>query len=852
MSPFADAFYSDHPLPNSKAPQRLITGFGVVFAGVLAALMLLSARWPYAYSDADNIAMLYAQGFFHSQGELNTLVPYSQIHFPIAFIVWLAKRLGPFCGALLWAAQSLVAYWMIGNLYPLAKRLLPFYQALIVIGIALVHPAVWSALLFAPSHAVTAWLALASMNRIMDDAGKGAMTKRAAFTLFALSFCGANGVFWAVAIALYGAVILIQKNQPIIAGLILLPLAPALLMNIVLTLAWGVWGGPVIANIPMLWQNLGCTFLMNGLWTQHVQSALRLLGLGGVLLPAPFMLIGVFAILGAVSANDSRLTFGRFALIACVIHIMLGAFSPPDDYQTFTLISILLMAPFVVMGIAWLSQSLRMPLALPVTLAVYGLTLLLSMYFVLQPHWEQARFYQYIADETKSVIDEHGDGAALQFTSAVFAHLSANENIQPIGVHWRLQYEKNFIPAAPPTIAAALQSSFAWIGFYSPFSEAQSNLLDSPQAPLLEPVNNDYTKERRGNLIVWLQNEAPPESPLEQDAGASVGYVWDFENGFAHTKRIGAAFGLEPDVSQSAVGFACAGPGADGAEWLLGSITSEPFTIEGDELRFYADIPKSSTQAFFALAVKDEAPWDVNAKIKQTAHLYDRKPGEILMGNAFVYIEPSQLAYTENSVSGWRVVRAAQSNPQGGWRQYRWALDPWIGQQAMWLAADRDPHASFRIDQVQQWKRAPGRYWNFEAGTYAGWQAEGEAFGDGPAIKALGAQTSVSGFEGNYFVNSFYQGSDAAVGRLLTEPFVVEFNHLSFLVGGGDDAQRVFVGLDVNGEYAIRASGERSETLRRVEWDLSPWKGQSARIVIEDQSPGAWGHILADDFRLTN
>ena len=583
--------------------------------------------------------------------------------------------------------------------------------------------------------------------------------------------------------------------------------------------------------------------------------------------------LGLLALLGAASVRDNTSSFCLFALISAAIHLSLGAFSPLRDYQTFALLPQLLTLPLAVMGLAWLAQQFRAGWVLQAGVIVFALTMLVSLFFTLQPHWDQARFRQSLTESTLLVLDEL-DSGALQFSPSLFANLPQNAAIQPMGMHWRVKYSKTPIAMAPTTIEEALRFPYPWLGFYQPFDGSKSGILESAQGRLLDTLRDNYEMQQNGNLQLWLRSSgaktAPGVDALEQYAlyglelpdgrdetprellGEPVGFIWDFEHGFPRTRQIGAAFGLEPDVSQSAVGFASAGPGGRGAEWMTGSIESEPFMIEGDELRFFADIPKSSTQTFFALAVQSEEPWGDGAKIQETKHLYDRAPGEVLMGGAFFYVQPAQLAYSDNQVSGWRVVRALQRSDRSGWNEFHWSLGPWAGKQAMWLAADRDPKAALRIDHIQQWKRAPGRLWNFESGTYADWQVEGEAFGNSPATGPLGTQSPAIGFEGNYFINSYHQGSDAAVGRLFTTPFLIEHNQLNFVVGGGDDMQRVYIALEVDGKAALRASGERSEILRRVTWNLSPWMGQSARLVIVDQSSGAWGHILVDDIRMTS
>lgn len=813
--------------------------------------MVVSARWPYGYSNLDSISLLFARGFFHSSNDLNPLVPYSQINFPVAIVCWLADLLGPLRNVVLWAAQAFAVYLMLHRFHQFAMKLLPPAQSLFALIVVLLHPFVWTSMLFAPNQVVTAWLALEALIQIINTSTQKGNASKPAIFLFALSFCGSNGYFWALSLGIL-AYFTFDKNKQHPSTLkLIVPIFPATFFYLILSLTWGVLGGAYLSNSPSLWQPLGWTALISGHWTQQAQSILLWMSKGGVGFPSIYLLFGLIALLGVYANTKKNGLLPKFFFVTLLIHIALSAFSSLSVFQSFALFPVLFFTILLIRGAAWLSDQLHIPILQSVLTFLFTLSLLAIAFFELQPHWEKARFYQFISSEAETIFDERGSHAALQFSPNVFVNLPNAFKPQPIGIHWRLQYKQTSFVFPPPTIEQAIQQTYDWIGFYAPFSSSQTNVVESEQGPLLEPLLSRYEIDRRGNLLIWQRNNEKTERTFAM-AGEPIGAPWDFEHEFKLTHQIGAAFGLEPDTSQSAVGFTSAGPGSDDATHLMGSISSEPFIIESDELHFYADIPKSSTQTFFALAIQSESELNKNTQVKETKHLYDRTPGEALMDDTFFYIEPSQLAYTPSSVSGWRVVRVLQEYPQTGWQKFEWATGQWKGLQAMWLAADRDANATFRIDHIQQWNRPPGRYWNFESGTYAQWQAEGEAFGNAPVVKAIGAQTDVSGHEGNFFINSFRNGSDAATGRLLSEPVLIEFDQLTFHVGGGDDLLRTFVGLEVGGEYVLRASGERSESLREVVWDLTPWQGKTTRIIIEDQSSGAWGHILADDFKLTN
>ncbi|MFC7596469.1 GH32 C-terminal domain-containing protein [Terrabacter sp. GCM10028922] len=60
------------------------------------------------------------------------------------------------------------------------------------------------------------------------------------------------------------------------------------------------------------------------------------------------------------------------------------------------------------------------------------------------------------------------------------------------------------------------------------------------------------------------------------------------------------------------------------------------------------------------------------------------------------------------------------------------------------------------------------------------------------------------------------------------------------------------VRLVVDGQVVRTATGSDSETLDWNGWDVRGLQGKSARIVLADNNTGGWGHILADQFSLSD
>jgi fructan beta-fructosidase len=139
---------------------------------------------------------------------------------------------------------------------------------------------------------------------------------------------------------------------------------------------------------------------------------------------------------------------------------------------------------------------------------------------------------------------------------------------------------------------------------------------------------------------------------------------------------------------------------------------------------------------------------------------------------------------------------------------------------------------------------------DFEGPDYGAWKTTGEAFGPGPAPGTLPGQMKVDGLKGKGLVNSFFQGDDT-MGTLTSPPFKLERKFISFLVGGGKNAEKTCLNLLIDGKIVRNATGPNdkpggAETLVPESWDVTELAGQTAVIQIVDQARGGWGHINVD------
>ncbi len=145
---------------------------------------------------------------------------------------------------------------------------------------------------------------------------------------------------------------------------------------------------------------------------------------------------------------------------------------------------------------------------------------------------------------------------------------------------------------------------------------------------------------------------------------------------------------------------------------------------------------------------------------------------------------------------------------------------------------------------------------DFEGPDYGQWKTTGEAFGPGPAHGTLPNQMPVSGFKGQGLVNSFFKG-DVTTGTLTSPEFKIERRFISFLIGGGMNAEKTCMNLLVEGQAVRNATGPNdrpggSEALAPASWDVGEFAGKMAVIQIVDQAKGGWGHINVDQIVQTD
>ncbi len=170
---------------------------------------------------------------------------------------------------------------------------------------------------------------------------------------------------------------------------------------------------------------------------------------------------------------------------------------------------------------------------------------------------------------------------------------------------------------------------------------------------------------------------------------------------------------------------------------------------------------------------------------------------------------------------------------------------------------------------------------DFEIGDLTDWEKTGTAFdfqptwGDNPTARN---RNQPSNHQGDWWLGLYekYQGPDTGgklgqnpgdvqgdgpQGTLTSIEFKIIGETMNFLMGGGfhpwkDDQNPCCVNLVINGEVERTATGVEAnggnEALTRREWDISEFKGKTAKLVVVDQNGGGWGHPNFDDVHQAN
>ncbi|MCW1883482.1 c-type cytochrome [Luteolibacter flavescens] len=140
----------------------------------------------------------------------------------------------------------------------------------------------------------------------------------------------------------------------------------------------------------------------------------------------------------------------------------------------------------------------------------------------------------------------------------------------------------------------------------------------------------------------------------------------------------------------------------------------------------------------------------------------------------------------------------------------------------------------------------------FEGDGYGDWKTEGTAFGLAPVPgKMDGLTAELSGYSQDSLACSAH-GGDVAKGTLTSPEIRIAENYICFLVAGGKHPGKTAVQLLIDGKVVREATGENTLQCKTAVWDVTEFKGKTARIRLIDDESGQWGIIAADQFVMTD
>lgn len=143
---------------------------------------------------------------------------------------------------------------------------------------------------------------------------------------------------------------------------------------------------------------------------------------------------------------------------------------------------------------------------------------------------------------------------------------------------------------------------------------------------------------------------------------------------------------------------------------------------------------------------------------------------------------------------------------------------------------------------------------DFESGTYDGWSVTGDAFGEIPqTLETIGGYQGKINAVGKFFVNSHNIRSggdvghgDSLAGTLTSPPFIIDFDGIEFLVGGGAHREKTCVHLLIDGKPVLSATGNSNNQMSLNTWDVRRFAGKEAKIEVVDNHTSGWGNIGID------
>lgn len=143
---------------------------------------------------------------------------------------------------------------------------------------------------------------------------------------------------------------------------------------------------------------------------------------------------------------------------------------------------------------------------------------------------------------------------------------------------------------------------------------------------------------------------------------------------------------------------------------------------------------------------------------------------------------------------------------------------------------------------------------DFETGDLQGWKVVEGEFGllvsDRPALPQHTYQPFNK--QGEYHLSTVERAddppTDQMTGVVESPRFRLTGSKISFLIGGGNGPDTYAALCRPDGTELMRAGGTNGPALRRVNWDVEKYVGETVVLRVVDRKTKEWGHVTFDDF----
>lgn len=168
------------------------------------------------------------------------------------------------------------------------------------------------------------------------------------------------------------------------------------------------------------------------------------------------------------------------------------------------------------------------------------------------------------------------------------------------------------------------------------------------------------------------------------------------------------------------------------------------------------------------------------------------------------------------------------------------------------------------------WNKSPQLVFansDFEKGTLENWTAPGDVFRSQPTkgdnVVTRRSRLAINN-QGKYWIGTDKKNRKKEGGiprrsrryksseKLVSAPFIIQKEKIGFLISGSQSyskgrRSKQSVALDVNGEIVREDAGTSTQIMELHVWDVAPWVGQTARIMISERISVDWFHYYQDD-----